>query len=393
MSNFYEPAEDSYLLEKHVRERSRGRVLDMGTGSGIQAIAAAPKARRVIACDINPMALGNARDWAAKEGVNNIEFLQCDLFSVLEEKDEKFDLMIFNPPYLIQDEGIVDKAIYGGKRGYETTQRFLEQGRDFLADDGEFLITYSDLVPEKEFMQMVDDLMLDVEKIDNAHWFFETLYILSIRKKPILRQLQGRGFSGIMPLARGKRGQVYTAMHDEKKAAIKVDRVKENISRVGYEAAFLEKLNKEGIGPQMFMHGEGFIAYWYVEGKPILEFLKEAGHDEARSVITDVLDQLRRMDKLGINKFEMQHPWKHILVQDDGKAVMIDFEKCRHTEEPKNVTQFIDFLTGTDMAALLAKAGISLDRKEMISLCREYKRNHTDESFSRIRDVFHSSYS
>ena len=40
----YEPSEDSYLLEKYVKEFSKGLVLDIGTGTGIQAKAAFKKA-------------------------------------------------------------------------------------------------------------------------------------------------------------------------------------------------------------------------------------------------------------------------------------------------------------------------------------------------------------
>ena len=42
----YEPAEDSHLLAEAVKKFAHGRVLDMGTGSGIQAITAA-KSRKV----------------------------------------------------------------------------------------------------------------------------------------------------------------------------------------------------------------------------------------------------------------------------------------------------------------------------------------------------------
>ena len=52
----YEPREDSHLLEKHVRRNAFGRVLDMGTGSGIQALSAIKNVNvgEVIAVDINP---------------------------------------------------------------------------------------------------------------------------------------------------------------------------------------------------------------------------------------------------------------------------------------------------------------------------------------------------
>ena len=55
----YEPREDSFLLEKYVVKYTKPGyiVLDMGTGSGIQADAASKKAKKVIAADINPGAI------------------------------------------------------------------------------------------------------------------------------------------------------------------------------------------------------------------------------------------------------------------------------------------------------------------------------------------------
>ena len=43
----YEPREDSFLLQKYVRKYAKGIVLDMGTGSGIQAEEAA-KSKKVV---------------------------------------------------------------------------------------------------------------------------------------------------------------------------------------------------------------------------------------------------------------------------------------------------------------------------------------------------------
>ena len=59
MGEVYRPAEDSHLLSKHVNRLVHGEVLDMGTGSGIQAITAALKqeVESVVAVDINPKAL------------------------------------------------------------------------------------------------------------------------------------------------------------------------------------------------------------------------------------------------------------------------------------------------------------------------------------------------
>jgi release factor glutamine methyltransferase len=80
--------------------RSGDQVLDLGTGSGVGAIAAATAgARRVIATDVDPNAVRCARANAALHGLaGRIEVREGDLFEPVA--DEQFDVVAFNPPWL-----------------------------------------------------------------------------------------------------------------------------------------------------------------------------------------------------------------------------------------------------------------------------------------------------
>jgi release factor glutamine methyltransferase len=74
-------------------------VLDIGTGSGLCAIFAARHARRVVAVDINPAAIRCAGVNARLNHLEQrIEIRHGDLFAPV--KDERFDLIVFNPPFL-----------------------------------------------------------------------------------------------------------------------------------------------------------------------------------------------------------------------------------------------------------------------------------------------------
>ena len=89
----------SHVLGNAVLEETnpRDKVLDMGTGSGVNAILAASKGAEVVAVDINPHALVAARDNAARNGVGGlVEVRHSDVFS---EVTETFDLIVFDPPY------------------------------------------------------------------------------------------------------------------------------------------------------------------------------------------------------------------------------------------------------------------------------------------------------
>ncbi len=73
------------------------RVLDMGTGSGINAVLAATRGAGVLAVDTNPRALDAAQANAARNGVaDRIEVRHSDLFS---QVDGTFDLIVFDPPF------------------------------------------------------------------------------------------------------------------------------------------------------------------------------------------------------------------------------------------------------------------------------------------------------
>jgi len=120
----YEPAEDSFLLEKYVKKlvKKDAYVLDVGTGSGILAKAALEKTKNVLALDINREAVEHCK----KQGINAI---QSDLFSNIK-KGSKFDMIIFNPPYLPEDkrEDSESRVITtGGKVGNEIVIRFLKK--------------------------------------------------------------------------------------------------------------------------------------------------------------------------------------------------------------------------------------------------------------------------
>jgi methylase of polypeptide subunit release factors len=98
--------------------RRRGEtVLDLGTGSGYLALAAAEHAARVVATDINPRALAIAALNARLNGIDKIDWRLGSLYEPVG--DERFDLIVANPPFVIspfrefqfRDSGLPGDAI------------------------------------------------------------------------------------------------------------------------------------------------------------------------------------------------------------------------------------------------------------------------------------------
>ena len=136
----YEPAEDSFLLATYASSLE-GRVLDIGTGTGIAALSAAYAHPRndVVGVDINPASVECAKRNAKLNRLSNAEFSQSDMFS---EVKGKFDAILFNPPYLptTREERLKiaeENAAYdGGESGMEALYRFAGEVSRFLPSGG-----------------------------------------------------------------------------------------------------------------------------------------------------------------------------------------------------------------------------------------------------------------
>ena len=118
----YEPNNDSLYLEEMNISQPFNCVLDLCTGSGIQAFRAAANCKSVIATDINPRVIHWLWKSIALNGINNIEVRVSDLYE--EVRNNKFDYITANPPYVITWE-TSEKFRDGGEYGDDVLARIL----------------------------------------------------------------------------------------------------------------------------------------------------------------------------------------------------------------------------------------------------------------------------
>ena len=329
----YEPQEDSFLLEKYVKKYALGRVLDLGTGSGIQAVAAAQNklVREVIAVDINPDAVKQFQESVTKNKYKKIQVLVSDLFSNV---DGKFDVIIFNPPYLPQDKGIEDAALYGGKKGWELSERFFAQASKFLAPKGKILFLFSSLTNKTKIDEIIShNLFESRELIKERLPFFEEIYVYLVWKSELLNELERKGADNIHFLAKGHRGMVYSGILDlnygnlplpTQSRSINVAIKTENSTskapnRIENEAKWLKILNEKNIGPKLYFSGTNYVVMEFIAGKRIMDWIKENSKEEIIPVLEKILTQGLVMDQLRVSKQEMNHPHKHIIITSNDK--------------------------------------------------------------------------
>ena len=139
----FAPAQASMIMGRAVltEVRPEDRVLDVGTGSGVNAILAASRASSVLGIDSNPYAIGCARDNAVRNGFGQrCEFRQSDLF---EQVSEAFDLIIFDPPFRwFKPRDLLETAI--SDDNYGTLRRFFDQVCVRLRPGGRVLLFFGD---------------------------------------------------------------------------------------------------------------------------------------------------------------------------------------------------------------------------------------------------------
>lgn len=172
----YEPAEDSYLLSKWVKLFSKDKsILDVGSGSGIQALSALKSgAKKVTASDISEEAVKHVSSIG-------IKCIKSDLFARIKGK---FDLIVFNPPYLPEDKdedresGIITS---GGKEGDELTIRFLKSAYLHLKKRGEILLLISSLTPKKIIVSTIKSKYLSYKILEKQSMFMESIEVWKIK--------------------------------------------------------------------------------------------------------------------------------------------------------------------------------------------------------------------
>jgi release factor glutamine methyltransferase len=180
----YQPAEDSYFLCEIIsdyliklteNQRPKIKVLDMGTGSGIQTINCLKnkiKKQNITAIDINPDAIKETKKLKIKS-------IKSDLFSKVN-KNSQFDLIIFNPPYLPEHKYDNQKDTTGGKKGDETIIKFIKQLNPHLSNNGVCFLLTSSLTPESAWKSEAKKQNLKIKLIASKNLFQEKLFIWKI---------------------------------------------------------------------------------------------------------------------------------------------------------------------------------------------------------------------
>ncbi len=164
----------SEFMARHIIVGPQDLVLDMGTGSGIQAITAGQRASYVVAADINPEAVSFARRNVKAHGLEGtVTVIESDLFSSLEPCSA-FNVILFTPPYLEgRPDTDFDHALFD--RGKELIKRFFGEAGRHLKPCGYVQMLYSSIADPERTLEIITDLGWDhklvvIQKTGTEHF-------------------------------------------------------------------------------------------------------------------------------------------------------------------------------------------------------------------------------
>lgn len=177
MAPIYQPAEDSYLMSRILKqqlpdlliENPNLKFLEIGVGSGIHLQTASNtgvKKENIFSSDINPNSVDHC----------NILGFNCVYSDLFENIKGKFNLIIFNPPYLPQDPKEPEESALittGGIKGNEIILRFLKEAKDHLEKDGKIFLITSSISEDVDF----NDLGYKEKELGCEKLFFERLCV------------------------------------------------------------------------------------------------------------------------------------------------------------------------------------------------------------------------
>ena len=155
---------------------SETEVLDMGTGSGVCAVIAARRARRVVAVDLNPEAVRCAGINALLNHLEHkVDVRHGDLFGPV--RAERFDIILFNPPFLL---GTPHDDRDRAWRSNDVAERFAAGVGAHLKPDGFALVLLSTFGDAPVFLEEFRKRGCAVSVLARRRFVNETLAVFKI---------------------------------------------------------------------------------------------------------------------------------------------------------------------------------------------------------------------
>jgi len=139
------------------------------------------------------------------------------------------------------------------------------------------------------------------------------------------------------------------------------------------ELAFLNLLQPFSFVPRLYGFNKNRleIEMEHIQGVHIEDAIMNLSPEQ----LEKILDACRTLDRLGIQKEEMNHPDRHIIIGN--RVVFVDFERGVLKDRPSNLTQFVVYLNSRREI---------ISEMELASMMRSYKKEFTENEYISIKN-------
>ncbi|MEA2375547.1 MAG: release factor glutamine methyltransferase [Thermoleophilaceae bacterium] len=185
----FRPRSDSWMLTESLAELSLpdgAETLDLCTGSGVAAIAAARLGARATAVDVSRRSILTVRLNARRNGVsNNLRAIRGDLFAGLAGR--AFHAITSNPPYVPSGSGALptrgpSRAWEAGPDGRVVLDRICAEAPGHLRPGGTLLLVHSSLCGTERTLDLLCARGLDASVVRRRRGPLGPLMLARVRE-------------------------------------------------------------------------------------------------------------------------------------------------------------------------------------------------------------------
>jgi len=188
-------------------------------------------------------------------------------------------------------------------------------------------------------------------------------------------------------LGKGHVGVVVACFWRGKRAALKVRRADADRPSLEGEGEVLKEANKADLGPILFAASRDFVVMEELVGVNLVDWLGSAG-DLAdgvfKNILADICGQARLLDVAGVDHKELSDPRRHVMIQPDGRARVLDFETAAVGDRRRNVNDLVQYLTLSGQYGQVVLSRLGAEREDVLAALKAYRRSPGDDSYRRI---------
>jgi putative serine/threonine protein kinase len=204
-------------------------------------------------------------------------------------------------------------------------------------------------------------------------------------------EFTGKANAFNMPvLGKGFVGIVVVAHLNRERMALKIRRVDADRLGLQHESRMLSRANDIQVGPKFRSVSRNFLLMELIEGAVLPEWSEtQREKTNLRNVLNDVLEQCWRLDNAGLDHGELSKAPKHVIVDNQQKPWIVDFETASINRKTANLTSICQFMfvSGSKLSRTVDEILGKRQKKETIHALRLYKKNKTLENFHRVKQI------